>query len=64
MITTIYGEMDEAELKKRTGMHDDEDETVEWVEYRLRTTDELVHRSASVVMKKMPVFADATAAEF
>jgi hypothetical protein len=51
---TTLGEMDEALLKKRTGGHDDEDETAEWVEYRTRDTGELVHRSAHVTLKKMP----------
>ena len=54
LITTIYGDMDESLLKKRTGGHDDEDETAEWVEYYHRETGELVHRSAHVTLKKWP----------
>jgi hypothetical protein len=51
-ITTIYGEMDEAGLEKRTGIVDDEREHTTWVEYWLR--GELVHRSAHVTLKQAP----------
>jgi hypothetical protein len=33
MITTIYGEMDEALLEKRTGVDEDDRARAEWVEY-------------------------------
>ncbi|PFH12836.1 MULTISPECIES: hypothetical protein [Burkholderia] len=60
----IDGEMterDESELDKRTGGHEDENEIVSWVEYRLKGTDTLVHRSAHVHMKKNP-FSELAAA--
>lgn len=62
LVTTIHGEMDEAALEKKEGVIDNEDEYTTWVEYRLG--DDLVHRSAHVTLKKMPTFADGTAAGF
>lgn len=62
MITTTKGLMDESALEKRTGGHDDENETVSWVEYWLE--GELVHRSADVKLKKWPVWADGSVASF
>lgn len=56
LITTIYGDMDDALLVKTEGEIDNEDERTRWVEYRLR--DEVVHRSAHMTLKKMPVFAN------
>ena len=44
--------MDEALLDKREGVVDDENEHTTWVEYWL--DDELVHRSASVALKRWP----------
>lgn len=64
IVTTTYGDMDDALLKCRTGMHEDEDEKAEWIEYRLRTTGELVHRSAHVTVKKLGESATAIAAIF
>ena len=61
MILTTLGMMDEAVLHKRTGGHDDPDETVEWVEYRYN--GDLVHRSAHVTLKK-GVLAEGVAADF
>lgn len=60
MITTIYGEMDEALLEKKTGVVENHNEHTEWVEYWLGK--ELVHRSAHVALKK-PVFAFGEAAK-
>lgn len=69
MITTTQGDMDEADLMKRTGGHDDENETTTWVEYYLRAgheqggkAGELVHRSAHVDLKHMPPGMEAIAA--
>jgi hypothetical protein len=64
LINGVLGETDEAELKCRTGGHDDEDETVTFVEYYLRTTGEMVHRSAHIILKKLPVFAEPAVASF
>jgi len=52
MITTTKGLMDEALLKKREGVIDNDDEYIAWVEYW--HDNELVHRSAHVILKKMP----------
>ena len=54
MVLTTKGEMDESLLEKREGSIDNEIEMTTWVEYWLE--GELVHRSAHVTMKKMPVF--------
>ena len=62
MILTTLGMMDEADLHKRTGGHDDPDETVEWVEYRYN--GEVVHRSAHVTLKKSLAFVVGVAADF
>ena len=56
LITTTKGDMDDSFLVKSEGTVDNEEERTTWVEYRLG--DELVHRSAHVTLKKMPVFAD------
>jgi hypothetical protein len=50
MITTIYGEMDEAQLTKREGVDEDDRARAEWVEYWKES--ELVHRSVSIQLKK------------
>jgi hypothetical protein len=46
--------MDESLLEKREGSVDNDNEITTWVEYWLE--GELVHRSAHVTLKKMPVF--------
>lgn len=50
IVNTVYGEMDDSLLEKRTGGIDNENESTEWVEYRLE--DELVHRSVHVRLKQ------------
>jgi hypothetical protein len=60
LVTTTKGEMDDSLLEKREGTIDDENELTTWVEYWLE--GELVHRSAHVTLKKMPVFAGVEAA--
>lgn len=50
MINTIYGEMDENDLEKRSGVDENDDEKISWVEYWLN--DEMVHRSVHVHLKK------------
>lgn len=63
MITTIYGDMDEALLVKSEGITDDENEQTAWVEYRLNSDSELVHRSVHVTLKK-PVLLFSEVAKF
>ena len=57
-ILTTHGEMDEALLEKREGVVDNEQEHTSWVEFWLPNgadgKPELVHRSASVQLKKTP----------
>ena len=62
LIQTTKGEMDESLLNKKTGTIDNENETINWVEYWLE--DELVHRSVDMVLKKMDVFGVPVAASF
>lgn len=47
-------QMDEASLLRLEGGFENDDERVEWVQYHLVTTGELVHRSAAVHVKRMP----------
>lgn len=49
IIETLLGPMDEAELEKREGGIDNENESTTWVEYYYE--GELVHRSAHVTLK-------------
>jgi len=60
IVTTTKGDMDDSLLEKREGNVDNDNEYTTWVEYWL--DGELVHRSAHVTLKKMPVFADGKAA--
>ena len=46
--------MDDSLLEKREGTVDNDNEMTTWTEYWL--DGELVHRSAHVTLKKMPVF--------
>jgi hypothetical protein len=64
MINTIMGDMEADLLMKRTGGHDDENETAEWVEYYHRETGTLVHRSATVTLKKASIVAEALQGTF
>jgi hypothetical protein len=54
--------MDDSLLERRSGEVDNENELTTWTEYWL--DGELVHRSAHVTLKKMPIFAGAEAASF
>lgn len=63
MITTTLGDMDESLLVKTTGEIDNETEFTQWVEYRLKGSDEVIHRSVNMQLKKS-VFAAAEAASF
>ena len=51
LVNTIYGDMDDSLLSQTGGTFDDQRETTTWTEYRLLTTDELVHRSVHVTLK-------------
>ena len=57
-ILTTNGEMDDALLEKKEGVVDNEQEHTSWVEYWLPSgadgKPELVHRSASVTLKRLP----------
>lgn len=60
MVSTIYGEMDESDLEKKTGTVENDNELTNWVEYWLK--GELVHRSVHVHLKQgIDVGADAAA---
>lgn len=50
MIETTLGLMDEAELEKKEGHFEDDNEYTPWVEYWYK--GELVHRSATVNLKQ------------
>ena len=63
MITTTLGDMDESLLVKTTGEIDNETEFTTWVEYRMPESDEVIHRSVNMHLKKS-VFAAAEAASF
>lgn len=60
-VSTIYGDMDEALLVKTEGDFEDDNERTHWIEYRLLDSDEIVHRSAHVVLKET-ISAEALAA--
>jgi len=62
IVTTTKGEMDDSLLEHRSGTVDNDNEATTWTEYWL--DGKLVHRSAHVTLKKMPVFAGAEAASF
>ena len=52
LVNTTHGEMDEDLLDRKEGVIDNENETITWVEYWL--DDELVHRSAHIILKTSP----------
>jgi hypothetical protein len=62
IITTTKGELDDSQLDKKTGVIDNENETITWVEYWL--DGELVHRSVDMVLKKYTVSGLPVAASF
>jgi hypothetical protein len=62
LVMTTKGEMAEELLEKKTGTIDNENETINWVEYWLE--DELVHRSVDMVLKKYTVSGLPVAASF
>ena len=62
MITTTKGMMDGTLLVKTTGEIDNENEHTTWVEYREPGSDEIIHRSVNIVLKKPAVLAEGAAA--
>ena len=62
IVTTTKGDMDDSLLVKQEGSIDNENELTMWTEYWL--DGELVHRSAHVTLKQMPVFAGGDTASF
>lgn len=58
---TEISEMDDSELHKLEGGYENENEIVHWVQYHLKTTGDMVHRSAAVHLKK-PIIGEAIAA--
>lgn len=62
LIQTTKGEMDDSLLEKKTGVIDNDNETINWVEYWLE--GELVHRSVDMVLKKYTVSGLPVAATF
>ena len=50
MIDTLRGPIEDTRMEKREGVVDNDNEYTTWVEYWLE--GELVHRSASVALKK------------
>lgn len=62
MVMTTKGEISEELLEKKTGIIDNENETINWVEYWLE--GELVHRSVDMVLKKYTVSGLPVAASF
>jgi hypothetical protein len=56
--------MDEAALEKSLGQTDDEREFSCWVECRLPGTDQIVHRSADVKLKRSAAAGTAVAGSF
>ena len=62
-IPTIYGDMDESTLVKTEGDFEDDIERTHWIEYRVIGADEIVHRSAHVILKQA-LSAEALAALF
>lgn len=52
LIHTTKGDLEESTLIKTEGQIDNENEFTTWVEYRLPDSDEIIHRSAHVTLKK------------
>lgn len=59
-VFTTKGDMDESLLEKRTGIDENDNERVEWVEYWHE--GELVHRSVNMTLKRFTLTGEAVAA--
>ena len=55
---TEVTQMDESDLLKLEGSNENENEIAQWVQYHLKTTGEMVHRSAHVTLKQVAGFGD------
>ncbi len=62
LVQTTKGPMEDNLLEKKTGVIDNEAETINWVEYWL--DGELVHRSVDMILKKYDVSGLPVAASF
>lgn len=66
MVPVLIGgqevEMNDLFLHKLEGGYEDDNEVVSWTQYHLKTTGEMVHRSAHVHLKKA-IFGDGVAAK-
>ena len=62
IVQTTKGPMEDSLLEKKTGTIDNENETINWIEYWLE--GELVHRSVDMVLKKYDVCGIPVAASF
>ena len=61
LIHTTKGDLEESTLIKTEGQIDNENEFTTWVEYRLPDSDEIIHRSAHVILKQSPgIFGEVT----
>lgn len=60
LVNTTKGEMDDSLLEKREGIHENDNERAEWIEYWL--DGELVHRSVHMTLKKFGLTGEAVAA--
>jgi hypothetical protein len=54
---TEVTQMDESDLLKLEGGFEDDNEVTTWVQYHLKTSGDLVHRSAHVTLKSVPAGA-------
>ena len=52
IIHTTKGDLEETTLVKSEGTIDNDNELTTWVEYRLPDSDEIIHRSVHVTLKK------------
>lgn len=52
LIHTTKGDLEESTLVKTEGELDNDNEHTTWVEYRLPGSDEIIHRSAHIRLKK------------
>lgn len=57
LINTIHGPMEESDLRKETGGHENDNEIATWVAYY--HGEQLVHRSAHVTLKSVEAAASA-----
>ena len=61
LVNTTKGLMNESELEKKVGTIDNENETIDWVEYYHE--GEMVHRSAHMILKKFSVTGESVVSQ-